>query len=666
MCHSSLRLLAQKPLILAALVTSSFTAQSACASAQAPGSWENLPAPLAIPAIGPSLPVINSATPRTRPTLSRSNMLSEPASTVYWNPKDTVNAPPPGLVLIPGGRTVIGTDVDDIKDILVENYSERKMAGAYIAETPQFKREVPEFALMVTEVTNEQFAAYVSATGSRPPELWGNKAIDAASTEFLKAEGLKRQKAKEEGRPIRPRQTFDRQRWWDENWKDAEWEVPKGHEHKPVVYVDYADAQNYARWAGLRLPTEFEYVRAARGDTSDSYTWGPEWKEKHAVTGELVGNKETFVVGSFKDGATKEGVYDLIGNAWEWTSSPFTPFPKYKQQTFKLGKGKDADKISAVANWDANKRVCVGGGYHQTRFTSRCTIRRGASRTQTADAQTFRCAASRAAGIDIAERLVVDEVDVNSRPSNQAGIVQYTPIDTLAVDRWQHKTLAEADRPVPGYEVITGYDYITFTPVDKLSSVDVNDLTKRILEEGPEPLGFISTNQRILSPDLEPGTYMISYRCPGKRREDNSMKAKGKNGGKKKPDEPTGEEPEEESTDPWDLGAYETKLGLDEDKGYFLFFNTDVELVGHIEAMGFDKKAGKVTSPGSATFFDKTYTVTEEDENGDEVEVEVREQWLRFDANLRARAARRGFLATIAVQVEKDLDASSFRVSKGK
>ena len=77
--------------------------------------------------------------------------------------------PPPGMVHVKGGRTVIGTKVKRIEEMLVENPPLRQFAGGFISETPQHKVPVDDFFLMVTETTNEQFAAYVRATGAKPP-----------------------------------------------------------------------------------------------------------------------------------------------------------------------------------------------------------------------------------------------------------------------------------------------------------------------------------------------------------------------------------------------------------------------------------------------------------------------------------------------------------------
>ena len=62
--------------------------------------------------------------------------------------------------------------------------------------------------------------------------------------------------------------------WWELNWQDQPWRVPEDRLAHPVAAVSHEEATAYARWAGLRLMTEVEFHRAARGDSDRRYPWG--------------------------------------------------------------------------------------------------------------------------------------------------------------------------------------------------------------------------------------------------------------------------------------------------------------------------------------------------------------------------------------------------------
>src|SRR6202012_5808645 len=107
-----------------------------------------------------------------------------------------------------------------------------------------------------------------------------------------------------------------------------------GKADHPVVQVAYADAAAYARWAGRRLPTEAEWEYAARAGTSTTYPWG----EEVTPGGRLMANTwqgrfpyhndgadgwiGTSPVGTFPPNGF--GLVDMIGNVWEWTTTPYT------------------------------------------------------------------------------------------------------------------------------------------------------------------------------------------------------------------------------------------------------------------------------------------------------------------------------------------------------
>ena len=96
---------------------------------------------------------------------------------------------------------------------------------------------------------------------------------------------------------------------------------PPGREDHPDVWVDRADAEAFAAWRGMRLPTAREWERAARGGTGYRYPWGNDWFRLRANTIEFE-LFDTTRVGTFESGRSPEGCYDLEGNVWEWTSEP--------------------------------------------------------------------------------------------------------------------------------------------------------------------------------------------------------------------------------------------------------------------------------------------------------------------------------------------------------
>ena len=386
-------------------------------------------------------------------------------------------AQPPGLVRVPGGRTRIGTNLKQIVELFEKQPAAQDRAAGFLAETPEHLVDIDDFDLMVTEVTNEQYREFVQSAGARPPFLWASGALDAARRKFFNAYGERVKKAMEEGSPRPKSERFDEKDWWDKNWKGQEWNMPDEIATKPVVYVDYQNATAYARWAGLRLPTEFEFERAVRGDTNNNFPWGNEWKQELAATSEGSQAGEVNVVANFRSGTNEQGVFDLTGNVWEWTSSPYVEYPGWKHKTIRIGWGANAHEIDVMPRWSAQRRVVRGGSQSTPWIYARGSTRGGFDREQRASVLGLRCAASVVA-------------------RGQRATVQ----------RWS--VASNADGP-PGYEVITKHERVEFEALD---GVTIDSLFADDDPSGALPIGHFACDVPFLEPRLSAGSYSLTLR----------------------------------------------------------------------------------------------------------------------------------------------------------
>lgn len=228
----------------------------------------------------------------------------------------------PGMRLIEGGTFTMGSE------------------SFYPEEAPLRRVKVDSFHIDETPVTNAQFAEFVAATGyvtvaeiapdpkdypGMPPEM-----ARAGSLVFHKTSG--------------PVDMADAANWWHFTF-GACWKHPLGAdssiagiEDHPVVHVAYADAQAYAKWAGKDLPTEAEFEFAARGGLEGAdYAWGDElapygrmmanyWQGLFPFANQLLdGWERTSPVRTFAPNGY--GLFDMIGNTWEWTSDWWTDKP---------------------------------------------------------------------------------------------------------------------------------------------------------------------------------------------------------------------------------------------------------------------------------------------------------------------------------------------------
>jgi formylglycine-generating enzyme required for sulfatase activity len=241
------------------------------------------------------------------------------------NPSSVSHPSPEGMIYVPGGEFSMGS-LDPTEMVCG---GDQPMDDA----RPLHRVYVDGFFMDATEVTNEQFAQFVKATGyvtvaERKPT---REEFPDAPLENLVAGSVVFSP------PTRPVPLNDHYQWWS-YVPGANWLHPtgpqsdlKGREKFPVVHIAYEDAAAYAKWAGKRLPTEAEFEFAARGGLAGKlYPWGDELKPggkwaaniyqgKFPVQGGDTGEdgfKGIAPVAQFRPNGY--GLFDVGGNVWEW------------------------------------------------------------------------------------------------------------------------------------------------------------------------------------------------------------------------------------------------------------------------------------------------------------------------------------------------------------
>ena len=250
-----------------------------------------------------------------------------PAPTLQSTPRPRSTPIPPLVfdwVTISAGEFWMGSD-------------KRKDQLAYDNETPQHKIYLPTYRIARIPVTVAQFDQFVKATGY---------------------------------------QTIAEKEGWAWGWTGSKWEEMKGaywahprgpasHVYEkadhPVTCVSWLDAHEFCRWSGVRLPSEAEWEKAARGTDGRIYPWGNEAPDEVRCNFNM-NVKDTMPVDYYPQGKSFYGVWDMAGNVWEWTSSLFKNYP------YDSNDGREDPAV-------AGRRVVRGGS-----FVSDLNLVRSASR----------------------------------------------------------------------------------------------------------------------------------------------------------------------------------------------------------------------------------------------------------------------------------------------
>lgn len=213
-------------------------------------------------------------------------------------------------VEIPAGEFLMGSDKSK-DELALEN------------ETPQHSVTLPKYHITKYPITNAQYLGFVNASGNIPPEHWKNG------------------------------------------------KIPRGFENHPVVHISWHDACAYCEWASsvaqfkIRLPTEAEWEKAARGRDGRIWPWGDQAPTRDLCN--FARNEDgTTPVNKYPEGMTPYGAFDMAGNVWEWTNSEYRLYKydpydgretssRYASRTLRGGTWLDFERGVRCANRVVNR-----------------------------------------------------------------------------------------------------------------------------------------------------------------------------------------------------------------------------------------------------------------------------------------------------------------------
>lgn len=198
----------------------------------------------------------------------------------WINPKD-------GSIMrrIPAGEFVMGSTPEQVEEAIAMDKDGPLFALHH--ECPQFRAFTSDFYLSVYAITNEQFARFLSEL---KPSLFQ---LDHWVSKLERIEVPSK--------------------------RDTPFRVIPGFERHPVIHVSWYGAAAYCQWASVRLPTEIEWEKAARGTNGRIFPWGNDWDSNAlAWWSSHDADHDTEPVDAFAKGCSPYGIFQMAGNVEEW------------------------------------------------------------------------------------------------------------------------------------------------------------------------------------------------------------------------------------------------------------------------------------------------------------------------------------------------------------
>jgi formylglycine-generating enzyme required for sulfatase activity len=290
------------------------------------------------------------------------------------------------MILIPAGQFIMG---DNKKEGSNQAGEFGNVKPWYLDEHPQHTVTLPAYYLEEHEITNEQFRAYVvSVPGAELPDNWASSGY-VLSMKKDKLNQLDIERLQKLASNVFKIDKDTRKMSKQELLHDI-MEKLNAMDKLPVTYVSWGQAGAYCKWAGLRLPSEQEWEKAARGAQGQEFPWGNTWQHHLSNTGAEQWEMGVAPVESYKTDKSPYGIYDLAGNVSEWVEDWYKPYPGSDYQSDAFG---EKFKVARGAGWSG------GTGHYALQLFQRGAYRSNLPPDQKFDDVGFRCAADDTPGM---------------------------------------------------------------------------------------------------------------------------------------------------------------------------------------------------------------------------------------------------------------------------
>ena len=420
---------------------------------------------------------------------------------------------PHGLILIEEKKFEIGTTYKELlqitKVLCPRSHNRRsRLLSKLLSELGEKTIDLPSFYLNKHLVTNEQYLVFVEKTKHRFPFDWWKR----GQPEHYDA-------ALEKVREEFPKERNSALLYWERHHEDLPHVIPAGEEKMPVVFVSWRDAQAFAGWAGMRLPSENEWLLAATGGERKQFLFCEQWDKDQLKTLGLYKNadKRRKAVGAL--GAAARGPFgheDMVANVWEWMDDvgyfPLAGRDLYNKEVAKLRRDKvGASLFQKPPEWSGAKRILKGGCYFSWSEPAefRINTRAYLGADQTLEGAGFRLAKSLEPGRDMCQTRIRVEYDY----SLFGGDREPNPNDQIGVESYE---IDESNG------LITDYQSISAVPVNHMGLDGRSTSIDKVRESArakPIIIGTFVTTVPIAEPKLDPGMYTVMFRPKGKPRE---------------------------------------------------------------------------------------------------------------------------------------------------